>query len=185
MMKKRWKDDGMLSLLDAMLFFVIMLITSGLFLQIGITMSESAELIRDQQSAEYNNYARLAWMSSSIPLVMYNDALGIPHIRNNLSVQYLIMEELHLIKDEGIKPENIHFNERIQEQANLIIEPIYEWAFWAESGNVKLSMNRTSINTEPDFEDFKGNLGYEVHASSWNTLAFGGDGEVKMHFYTW
>ncbi len=184
-MKKRWNDHGMLSLLDAMLFFVIMLITSGLFLQIGITMSESAELIRDQQSAEYNDYARLAWMSSSIPLVTYNDTLGMQHILNNLSVQFLIMEEFYLMKNEGLKPEYIHFNENIHMQANLIIEPIYEWAFWAESGSIKLSMNRTSINTEPNFEDFKDNLGYEVHSSSWNSLMFGGDGDIKMNFYTW
>ena len=175
----------MLSLLDAMLFFVIMLITSSLFLQIGITMSDSAELIRDQQSAEYNDYARLAWMRSSIPKAEYTDALGIPHIRNDLSVQYLIMEEFYLMKDEGIEPENIRFNEMIHDQANFIVEPIYEWAFWAESGNIKLSMNRTSINTEPNFEDFKDELGYGVHASSWSSLMFGGNGEIKMHFYTW
>ena len=184
MRKKAWTEDGMMSLLDAMLFFVIMLITSGLLLQIGITMSDSAELIRDQQSAEYNDYARLAWMGSSIPTVSYMH-LGFPHFRNNLSVQYLIMEELHLIKNIGIEPKDISFNERIWEQANLIIEPKYDWAFWAEYGNVKLSMNRTSINTEPNFEEFKSELGYETHASSWNSLAFGEDGEVKMNFYTW
>jgi hypothetical protein len=94
------------------------------------------------------------------------------------------MEGFHLIKNDGIEPP-ISFNENIREQANLVIEPIYEWAFWAESGNIRLSMNRTSINIEPNFEIFKDNLGDEIHASSWNSLTFEGDGVVKMYFYTW
>ena len=176
----------MISLLDAMLFFVIMIIISGLFLTIGVTMSDSAELIRGQQSAEYNDQVRLAWMSSSIPMVSYIDVHNIVHRRNNLSVQFLIMEELHLIGDEGIGPDNFtSFNKAIQEQANLIVEPIYKWAFWAEYGNVRISMNKTSIDMTPSFEDFKKDLGDEVHATTWNSLAFGGNGEVKMHFYTW
>ena len=174
--------------MDAMLFFVIMIIVSGLFLQIGIAMSDSAEFIRDQRSAAYNDDVRLAWMGASIPVVTYDEAMGFTyftHFRNNKSVQFLILEQFQLIIDEGIDPDNILFNKRIQEQANIIIEPRYEWAFWAESGNVRLSMNRTSIDMSPNFEDFKNELGDEVHASSWNSLALGGNGEVKMSFYTW
>ncbi len=176
----------MMSLLDAMLFFVIMIIISGLFLTIGVTMSDSAELIRDHQSAEYNDQVRLAWMSSSIPVVSYIDSYNIIHIRNNLSVQFLLMEELHLLKDGDVAPDNfLSYNENISIQANLIVEPIYDWALWIEYGNIRMSMNRTSIDMAPNFDNFKSELGDEVHASSWNSLAFGGDGEVKMHFYTW
>ncbi len=63
--------------------------------------------------------------------------------------------------------------------------PVYDWALWIEYGNIRMSMNRTSIDMAPNFDNFKSELGDEVHASSWNSLAFGGDGEVKMHFYTW
>ncbi len=190
-MKKTWNDHGMMSLLDAMLFFVIMIIISGLFLTIGVTMSDSAELIRDQQSAEYNDNVRLAWMSASIPEVSYTSIdpiwhLSTSHVYNNLSVQFLIMEELRLIGDEDMDPDKFtSFNKAIQEQANLIVEPIYKWAFWAEYGDVRISMNKTVVDMTPSFEDFKKELGDEVHATTWNSLAFGEDGDVKMHFYTW
>ena len=106
-MRKKWNNRGMMALLDAMLFFVIMIITSGLFLQIGIAMSNSAELVRDQRSAEYNDDVRLAWMGSSIPVASYTH-LNIPHVRHDQSVQFLILEQFHLIKDEGVNQLKYH-----------------------------------------------------------------------------
>lgn len=183
---------GMLSLVDAMLFFVILLIASGLLLHIGVSMSESAELVREQQMADYCDMTRMALSGCNIPYVEYSYA-GQVYERQDASVEYLLVENLYFLR-QGVSTDDIRYADAIRAQVNLLVDPVYDWALRGESGGTSISIYRNTMVVGMSKGEFESSLGglngregrvYDVHASSWKTLSYFESETVEFGFYVW
>ncbi|MCK4757540.1 MAG: hypothetical protein KAS67_03730 [Thermoplasmata archaeon] len=182
-MKLSWDDNGQLTLFDSILFFMIMLIASGLFLQMGSMMSGSADLMREQNASEYTDRARLSLMASYIPETTYAHD-GDTHLIRDRSVQYLLIEQLRLMKS-GIPGANFDFPEDIRDQANLTIDRTYNWAVRASSGSHTITITREYTSYEMSQEDLGIEMGDHIHASTWTTLMFETNDKVDIGLYLW
>lgn len=170
--------DGQLSLYDALLYFMILLVATTSLFFYTLEMERSHGFLKSEDMANICEEARHSIMRSTIPETSYTDINGNTILRKNSSVESLIMEKFSLI-DDGVERTNISYIQDIYAELNEFFRDEYHWGLIAKYGGESISISNVGEYPMDSLED----MGVSIYTSSWSKeMIRGKEGVVKFDF---
>lgn len=173
---------GQLSVYDALIYFAFLLIATTILSFYSVEMEKNREFINDLDLSDYCEDTRKTVMRCTVWETNYTDPSGNKIIRNNITVESLLLEGLNLM-NEGVEKKNISYYDDIYELASNLIRNDFEWLITARyKGTYIIISYNSSTFSNPDAA--VNSMDGDVYSSSWGEpMIKEKEGTVSFNFY--